>query len=79
MYWQRFAAQDAFSSGQCDAVKSIMSNYCCYGRRNLRGDGQEEEEEFQDDHDYENDPEYQELLRQLLEMKEEELLFPVKP
>lgn len=80
MFWQRFATEDAFTTGQCSAVQSIMSNYCCSRRRNLRGDGQEkEEEEFQDDHDYENDPEYQELLRQLLEMKEEELLFPVKP
>jgi hypothetical protein len=61
-----------------------MSRYCYSRRRNLRGDEQEEEiqdqEELeQDDYDYENDPEYQELLSKLLEMKEEELLFPVDP
>jgi hypothetical protein len=61
-----------------------MSRYCYSRRRNLRADEQEEEiqdqEELeQDDYDYESDPEYQELLSKLLEMKEEELLFPVDP
>jgi hypothetical protein len=61
-----------------------MSRYCYSRRRNLRGDEQEEEiqdqEELeQDDYDYESDPEYQELLSKLLEMNEEELLFPVDP
>jgi hypothetical protein len=62
-----------------------MSRYCYSRRRNLRGDEQEEEirdsdyEEFEDDYDYENDPEYQEAMMQLLEMKGEELLFPVNP
>jgi hypothetical protein len=78
MFWKKYSDEGAFTSSQCSQVQSLMSSYCYSRRRNLRGDEQEEEE-FQDDHDYENDPEYQELLRQLLEMKEEELLFPVKP
>jgi hypothetical protein len=59
-----------------------MSRYCYSRRRNLRGDEQEEEiqdQEELDDYEYESDPEYQELLSKLLEMKEEELLFPVDP
>jgi hypothetical protein len=84
MFWQRFAGQGAFTSSQCPQVQSLMSRYCYSRRRNLRGDEQEEEiqdqEELeQDDYDYESDPEYQELLSKLLEMKEEELLFPVDP
>jgi hypothetical protein len=85
MFWQRFAGQGAFTSSQCPQVQSLMSRYC-YSRRNLRADEQEEEiqdpEELEQDdydYDYESDPEYQELLSKLLEMKEEELLFPVNP
>mmetsp|Transcript_3058 Transcript_3058/g.5637 ORF Transcript_3058/g.5637 Transcript_3058/m.5637 type:complete len:215 (-) Transcript_3058:131-775(-) len=82
MFWQRFAGQGAFTSSQCPQVQSLMSRYCYSRRRNLRGDEQEEEiqdQEELDDYDYESDPEYQELLSKLLEMKEEELLFPVDP
>eukprot|EP00544_Gedaniella_sp_CCMP2646_P010304 CAMPEP_0202485516 /NCGR_PEP_ID=MMETSP1361-20130828/4345_1 /ASSEMBLY_ACC=CAM_ASM_000849 /TAXON_ID=210615 /ORGANISM="Staurosira complex sp., Strain CCMP2646" /LENGTH=211 /DNA_ID=CAMNT_0049114441 /DNA_START=17 /DNA_END=652 /DNA_ORIENTATION=+ len=85
MFWQRFAGQGAFTQSQCPQVQNLMSRYCYSRRRNLRGDEQEEEihdsdyEEFEDDYDYENDPEYQEAMMQLLEMKEEELLFPLNP